>query len=180
MKQRGKRPTSNIQHPTSNGDSGARPFDLEERLLEFSAAIVALTDALPNTRSANHIGGQLLRSGTSPYLHHGEVQAAESLNDFVHKLQICLKELRESRRALRLIERATLFTSDEAVLKLTSECEELIRIFFQSVRTARARAGVSARVGEDAPSDLDWMLDVECWTLDVPPRAGEPHHGDMR
>ncbi len=76
-------------------------FDLEQRLLDYSARIIRWVESLPNTRAANHVGGQLLRSGTSPCLNHGEAQAAESINDFVHKMRICLKELRESLRCLR-------------------------------------------------------------------------------
>jgi len=78
-------------------------YDLEERLLEYSARIIRMAERLPNTRAGNHIGSQLLRSGTSPPPNHGEAQAAESANDFVHKLNICLKELRESHRWLLLI-----------------------------------------------------------------------------
>src|ERR1700731_3163443 len=85
--------------PTSNAQRQKQArFDLEERLLEFSARIIEIVDALPNTRAANHIAGQLLRCGTSPYGNHGEVEAAESGRDFVHKLRVCLKELKETRR----------------------------------------------------------------------------------
>jgi four helix bundle protein len=101
--------TFNVQLPTFNFQRKKVPviakgdFDLEERLLDYSAAIIELVDALPTTRSANHVAGQLLRSGTSALPNHGEAQAAESRNDFVHKMRICLKELRESRRWLKLI-----------------------------------------------------------------------------
>jgi four helix bundle protein len=80
-------------------------YDLEDRLLKFAVAVVELTDDLPNTRAGNHIAGQLLRCGTSPYGHHGEVESAESRKDFIHKLKVCLKELRETRRWLRLVSR---------------------------------------------------------------------------
>ena len=66
-------------------------YDLEDRLLQFAVAVVELTDDLPNTRSGNHIAGQLLRCGTSPYGHHGEVESAESRKDFIHKLKVLLK-----------------------------------------------------------------------------------------
>jgi four helix bundle protein len=133
---REKQTTPNAQRSTSNvqPQTGTR-FDLEERLLEFSARIIRLVDALPNTRAANHIAGQLLRCGTSPYGNHGEVEAAESRKDFIHKLKICLKELRESRRWLRLLRRARLVPTQKMTLIL-EEAEELIRIFFTSIRTA--------------------------------------------
>ncbi len=161
-----KHPTSNIQHPTSNDGAATRRFDLEERMLAYAGRIVELVDELPNTRSANHIGGQLLRSGTSPYLHHGEVQAAESVNDFIHKLKVCLKELRESWRALRLLHRCRAVKEQSELESLIDETHQLIRIFFQSVRTTESRGEQSPRMREDAPGE-HWMLDVECWMLDV-------------
>jgi four helix bundle protein len=92
-----------IQEGERRRNMTERKYDLEERLREYAAAIVKLTEAMPNTRAANHVGGQLLRSGASPLFNHGEAQAAESPNDFVHKMKICLKELRESQRALKLL-----------------------------------------------------------------------------
>ena len=73
-------------------------YDLEERLLEYSVRIIKIVERLPNTKAGNHVAGQLLRSGTSPYPNHGEAQAAESQKDFIHKLRIGLKELREAQR----------------------------------------------------------------------------------
>src|SRR6266487_6779234 len=101
-------------------------YDLEERLLDYAAHIIRLVERLPNTRAGNHIAGQLLRSGTSPLPNHGEAQAAESRRDFVHKLKICHKELREARRWLRLIQRVPLLKPG-LVQALTDETEELIR-----------------------------------------------------
>jgi four helix bundle protein len=117
----------------------AGKYDLEDRLLEFAAAIVELVDALPNTRAANHIAGQLLRCGTSPLSNHGEVEAAESRKDFLHKLLICLKELRETRRWLRLVARLKL-TEASDLRACLAEAEELIRIFRASVRTTEKNA----------------------------------------
>ena len=111
-------------------------FDLEDRLLDYSVGIIRLVESMPNTRAANHVGGQLLRSGTSPLFNHGEAQAAESGNDFVHKLKICLKELRESKRALRLIRAVPLSTETAGIDALLAETLELIRIFFASLKTA--------------------------------------------
>ena len=113
-------------------------YDLEERLLDYSARIIRLVDRLPATRAGNHVGGQLIRSGTSPLPNHGEAQAAESAYVFVHKLGICLKELRESYRWLRLIQRVPLL-GPKLVEPLTAETDELIRIFVKSIKTARAK-----------------------------------------
>lgn len=113
-----------------------RTYDLETRLLEYAVAIIRLVEKMPKTRAGNHIGNQLLRSGTSPLLNHGEAQAAESPNDFTHKLRVCLKELRESQRSLRLIIKVPLAKDICAVEAVLLETDELIRIFVTSIRTA--------------------------------------------
>jgi four helix bundle protein len=107
--------------------------------MEFSARIIRLVDALPNTRAANHLAGQLLRCGTSPYGNHGEVEAAESRKDFVHKLKICLKELKETRRWLRLAAKSAMIPASK-ISAILNETEELIRIFFSSIRTTERNA----------------------------------------
>jgi four helix bundle protein len=114
-------------------------YDLDERLLDFSVGIIGITETLPNTRAGNHIAGQLLRSGTSPHPNHGEAQAAESAKDFVHKMSICLKELRESLRWLRLIEKAELIENYSSLQATIKECDELVRIFVASIKTASSK-----------------------------------------
>ncbi len=114
-------------------------FDLEERLLEYSVRVVKLVEQLPTTRTGKHIGGQLLRSGTSPYANHGEAQAAESPKDFIHKMRICLKELRETQRWLKLAHRIPLIEPTERMEPLIQETDELIRIFVSSIHTAEKR-----------------------------------------
>ena len=164
------------EHRTSNGGVPGRPFDLEERLLDFSARIIRVADSLHSTRAGNHVGGQLLRSGTAPLPNHGEAESAESMADFVHKLKICLKEFRETRRWLRLIKRVPLVDKPEKIDALLGETEELTRIFVTSIRTASAkREASSARVREDASSDAS-MFDVRCSMFDVEPPAGPPPH----
>ena len=110
--------------------------------------IIRLVEQLPNTRAGNHVAGQLLRAGTSLLPNHGEAQAAESRKDFVHKLKICHKELRESRRWLRLIQRVPLLKA-ALVEPLLQETEELIRIFHTSIQTANKRGADVARNGLD-------------------------------
>jgi four helix bundle protein len=132
--------TSNIQRSTPNAQRKRHPrFDLEGRLPEFSARIIRLVDALPNARAGNHVAGQLLRSGTSPYGNHGEEEAADSRRDFVHKLKVCLKELRETRRWLRLIQKSKMLP-EKCLPPILAGTEELIRIFFTSIRTAEQNA----------------------------------------
>ena len=112
-------------------------YDWEERLLEYSASIVRLIEQLSNTRAGNHLAGQLLRSGTAALPNHGEAQAAESSADFIHKMKISLKELRESYRWLLLIRRVPLTEAEADVSDLINETDELIRIFVKSIQTAR-------------------------------------------
>jgi four helix bundle protein len=120
-----------------SGNEEAPKFDLEERLLEFSARIVRLSERLTKTDAGRHVGNQILRSGTSPYANHGEAEDAESIDDFIHKLKICLKETRETWRWLRLIQRVPLTTKPHLLDPLIDEADQLIRIFRQSVITAR-------------------------------------------
>lgn len=114
-----------------------RKYDLEKRLLEFASAIIDLFEKLPNSRSGNHIAGQILRSGTSPYPNHGEAESAESREDFMHKLSICLKELCETRRWARLIRQKQWSQDPEILQFVLGEVEELIRIFSASIQTVR-------------------------------------------
>ena len=116
-----------------------REYDLEDRLLDYAARIIHLTEALARTRAGNLVADQLLRSGTSPLSNHGEAQAAESPDDFIHKLSVALKELKESRRWLRLIVKAQLVKETSRIEPLLLETEELIRIFAASIRTSRER-----------------------------------------
>lgn len=117
-------------------DVKASRFDLEERLLDYAANIVRMAEAIRRSPAGTHVANQMLRSGTAVLPNHGEAQAAESNADFIHKLSICLKELRETRRWLRLIQRVPLISKPDAVLPMLGETEELIRIFFSSLKTA--------------------------------------------
>ncbi len=116
-----------------------RKYDLEGRLLNYTINIIKVVEALPNTRTGNHIANQLLRSGTSPYPNHGEAQAAESNNDFIHKMRICLKELRETYRWLKVIRRLKLISYVDKANNVLIETEELIKIFVTSIKTAGHR-----------------------------------------
>jgi four helix bundle protein len=114
-----------------------RKYDLDEQQIDFAGLIIVITESLNNTRAGNYIAGQLVRSGTSPALHYGEAQSAESRADFIHKLKVLLKELRESRNALRIIKKSALTDKMENVEKVLVECVELISIFVKSIETAK-------------------------------------------
>ncbi|UCD25636.1 MAG: four helix bundle protein [Gemmatimonadota bacterium] len=111
-------------------------YDLEERLIEFAVAVCAVSGRLPRTRVANHVAGQLIRCATAPAPNYAESQSAESRRDFVHKLRICLKELRETHVWLRLIKRLNLSHGAD-VENALREANELISILVTSVETAR-------------------------------------------
>jgi four helix bundle protein len=126
-----------------DGGDGERRYDLEDRLLEYAARMMKLCESLPSTMSGRHVSGQLLRSGTAPLSHHGEAQAAESPEDFRHKMKLALKELKESWRWLRLIERAELIGKSDRLNPLLKETDELIRIFATSIKTSQSNSARS-------------------------------------
>ena len=114
-----------------------KTYDLEERLIDFAVRIIRMAESLPKTKVANHIAGQLIRCGTSPAPNYGEAQSAESRADFIHKMKVCLKELRETRVWLIMIVRAKLIRPANKLDSLIQENNELISIFVSSIRTAK-------------------------------------------
>ena len=120
-------------------EEGKVIYDLDERLLEYSTRSIRLTEKMHPTRAGKHIADQLLRSSTSPLGNHGEAQAAESTKDFIHKLKIVLKELKESLRWLKLIKRVPLIDTPERLDEIVDETDQLIRIFASSIVTAQKK-----------------------------------------
>lgn len=116
---------------------------LEDRLLDFAARIGAVVDALPDTRLGRHVAGQLVRCGTSPAPNYAEACAAESRADFVHKLSIVLKELRESRVWLRLCVKSRLLPAAK-LNALIDEATQLMKIIAKSIVTAKANGRTRA------------------------------------
>ena len=112
------------------------PDELSERLLEFAVRVGKVVDALPDSRLGRHVAGQLIRCGTSGPPNYEEGCAAESRADFVHKLKIVLKELRESRFWLRYIARTELLSTAQ-IGNLLDECQQLCNIIGKSVVTAK-------------------------------------------
>lgn len=110
--------------------------ELSERLWNFAARVGRIVDALPDTRLGRHVAGQLVRCGTSAPPNYDESGAAESREDFVHKLSIALKELRETRGWLTFIVKAELLTAAQLVAAI-DEAEQLCRILGKSVLTAK-------------------------------------------
>ena len=114
-----------------------RRYDLQDRLIAYAVQIIKLSESLPETKAGKHVSSQILRSGTSPAPNYGEAQSAESKADFVHKLKIALKELRETEIWLKIIAKAQMIESASQLAPLLQETDELIAILFTSVETAK-------------------------------------------
>lgn len=115
-------------------------FDLEERLIDFAVLSINVSSSLPNTVTGRNLSGQLNRSGTSPALNYGEAQSAESRKDFIHKMKVILKELRETHICFRIIKKANLTIENRLIEETLSECNELISIFVSSIKTAELKS----------------------------------------
>jgi four helix bundle protein len=103
-------------------------FDLEDRLVDFCCRIVAVVEGISSTRAGNYIAGQLIRCGLAPALLYGEAQGAESREDFIHKMKILLKELKETRVCLKILTKTKLINPIEKLANIRSENEQLISI----------------------------------------------------
>ncbi len=113
-----------------------RSFDLEDRLISFASAVLEFVETLPKTQIGKYFSDQLSRSSVGSALNYGEAQAAESRRDFIHKMLVVLKELRESNIAMKITSRKRL--GDQKLLApLLDESSELVAIFTTSVKTAR-------------------------------------------
>lgn len=122
-----------------------RGEDISERLLEFAARVGKVVDALPETRLGRHIASQLVRSGTSPAPNYEEARGAESKRDFIHKLGISLKELRESVCWLKLIIKAGIMPTSR-VAPLLDEGQQLSAIVAKSILTAKTSGGIKNEI----------------------------------
>jgi four helix bundle protein len=109
--------------------------ELQKGLIDFAVFIVQITEKMPKSFAGKHLGGQLLRSGSSPALNYGEAQSAESKRDFKHKLSICLKELRETHVNLLIIKKAGIAREQNTIQSAIDECDELIAVFVKSIQT---------------------------------------------
>ena len=111
--------------------------ELEERMIDFAVVIIKLAESNKKNYAGNHLSGQLIRSGTSAPLNYGEAQNAESRKDFLHKMQVVLKELSETHVCLKIIDRAKLNSNSQLLKHALKENGELVAIFVSSVKTAK-------------------------------------------
>ena len=111
--------------------------ELEDRLVNFAVSIFLVVDKLAKTFAGKHMGEQLIRSSSSAAMNYGEAQAAESKNDFIHKMKVVLKELRETFISLKIVDKSKMLPSSSNVDRELKENNELIAIFVKSTFTAR-------------------------------------------
>ncbi|MCK5148953.1 four helix bundle protein [bacterium] len=114
-------------------------YNLEERTINFAVRIIRIVESLPKSKVGNHIASQLIKSGTSPAANYAEAQGAESRSDFIHKIKICLKELRETKVWLKMIIRVNLIEPASKLNLLITENDELISIFVTCIKTANRK-----------------------------------------
>jgi four helix bundle protein len=114
----------------------SRNYDLEKRLITFACKIINIIERLPATRAGNYFAGQLIRAGNSPAFNYGEAQSAESRSDFIHKMRVVLKELKECRTALTIVSIQKMIEPGDIVAEQLIEVEELIAIVASSIKTA--------------------------------------------
>lgn len=114
----------------------ATDYDLQDRLIDLAVCVTAVCDSLPSTRVAKHVAGQLVRCGTASAPLHAEAKAAESRKDFIHKLKLCLKELRETMTWLRYLDRLGI-GDRPAIDDSIRETDRAIAIIFTSIKTAK-------------------------------------------
>ncbi len=117
-------------------------YDLEDRLIAFAIRIIKMTSRLKKEFSSEHLSKQIIRSSTSAALNYGEVQSAESHRDFIHKMKLCLKELRETNVNLKIIKGAGLSTDISLIENIEKENNELISIFVASIKTSNKNRGM--------------------------------------
>lgn len=114
-----------------------KKYDLEDRFVDYTCRMIDVVEALPNSRAGNYIAGQLIKSCHSPTFNYGEAQGAESRNDFIHKMGIILKELKECRTALKIIRKKQMIKPASKLDPIYKETEELIAIIGKSISTAQ-------------------------------------------
>ena len=112
-------------------------YDLEERLIWFAVRIIELSESMQESFAGSHLSKQFVRSSTSSALNYGEAQGAESPRDFIHKMGICLKELRETFINIKIIKYANLSNNEKLLDTCYTENNELIAIFVKSIETVK-------------------------------------------
>ncbi|HEX38083.1 MAG TPA: four helix bundle protein [Candidatus Cloacimonetes bacterium] len=114
-------------------------FDLQDRCIHYAVRIIKLVEKLPKSSTGKYFSYQILRNSTSIAANYGEAQSAESRADFIHKLKLSLKKLRETEVWLKIIEQAEPINPNEKLTLLLKETDELISILFKSIETSKKK-----------------------------------------
>ena len=112
--------------------------DIAQRLLSFAVQVLHVLGKLPKSPEAQHVVRQRSRCATAPGAHYEEARGAESRADFVHKVKIADKEMRESRYWLRVIQHAELAPPLD-LERVIDEAGQLVAILTASAKTAAHR-----------------------------------------
>jgi four helix bundle protein len=116
--------------------------EISGRLLDFATEVLALSNRMGRTASGRYLANQLLRAACSAGANYQESRGAESRADFIHKMHIALKELREALYWLTLVERSRLVTGG-SVSALVTEADELVSILVRALVTAKSKGATS-------------------------------------
>lgn len=122
-----------------------KPVELEDRLIQFSIDSILFCKTVKNNFEGEYLTKQLIRSASSSALNYGEARSAESTRDFLHKMKICLKELRECLINLKIQKGANLTSDTDSLDKLLKENNELISIFVISIKTSTAKLNIKSK-----------------------------------
>jgi four helix bundle protein len=131
-----KEPAGTLASGLSSIKKVEKIYDLEDRLVNYTCRMIDVVEALPKSRSGNYMAGQLIRCCHSPALNYSESQSAESPPDFIHKLRVVLKELKECRTCMKIIIRKEYIQPVTKLDPLFQETEELIAIVGKSIATS--------------------------------------------
>jgi len=118
--------------------------EIEDRLIQFSVRSYKITGKLQKTDYTTTLSNQLIRSTTSAALNYGEAQGAETTRDFIHKIGVVIKELRESRVNFKIIMESGICQDDAELERILLENDELIAILYSTIKTARTKLGINS------------------------------------
>jgi len=119
-----------------------KAFDLEERFINFSVEVIRFTESLPKSNTGMYFFDQIMRAAASSTLNYSESKSAESRKDFIHKIKISLKELREAYSGIRIVMELSK-NPHEKMEWILKEGNELISILVTSIKTARKNDATS-------------------------------------
>ena len=118
--------------------------EIEDRLIKFSVRSYKLTGKLQRSDFTTTLSNQLIRSATSAALNYGEAQGSETTRDFIHKIGVVIKELRESRVNFKIIKESDICKDIADLDRILKENDELIAILYATLKTAKIKLGINS------------------------------------